>query len=520
MNTKYTHAEGWTRREFLGSSVALGGLTLGGALLGNGMNEAAAAEQCGINGCDYPVDIQDTQKYDYPDKLDPFVPPMQKELGPEEMRITFLGSAFPPSRKVQQMMSIFVEVGPWIPDPNGGFGRAKDSFVFDCGSGVVTNYNSMGISYGRMNKIFLTHLHADHMSDLTSIYCFGPSEDRKSPLYVWGPGPSGITSPKWGKNPRKRYDDGVKALCKHLREAMRWHTESFSFLATRLKNNTDLPTRESWGLPVKPVPVGDDPHDDGYALVPIELKWSEKGGVAYDNPETGVRITHFPVIHTRKGSIGYKLEWKGLSLIYTSDTRPEWTSVDQASGDGGVDVFIHEMILPPELLAMKNVGIDQPDYTNAAFLEGLKMAETVIESSHSPQGNFGYLLSQIHPHPRLTVLAHFPVANDTVACALNSVKNHCPWVVWNPDDPNSSNIIWATDLMVVKVTKDKIEQFSGVVSDYVYGPNDNMPLPQELATPKYHTKDGDMDPTAQLDLSTLIPQENADGTVNYCKNGY
>ena len=28
-----------------------------------------------------------------------------------------------------------------------------------------------------------------------------------------------------------------------------------------------------------------------------------------DNKRTGVKITHFPVIHARKGSIGYKLEW-------------------------------------------------------------------------------------------------------------------------------------------------------------------------------------------------------------------
>ncbi len=33
------------------------------------------------------------------------------------------------------------------------------------------------------------------MSDLTVIYCFGPTADRKSPLFVWVPGRSGIESP-------------------------------------------------------------------------------------------------------------------------------------------------------------------------------------------------------------------------------------------------------------------------------------------------------------------------------------
>jgi len=56
---------------------------------------------------------------------------------------------------------------------------------------VTTNYSAMGISFGRMSKIFLNHLHGDHMGDLAHIYCFGPAFDRKSPLYVWGSGPSG-----------------------------------------------------------------------------------------------------------------------------------------------------------------------------------------------------------------------------------------------------------------------------------------------------------------------------------------
>jgi ribonuclease Z len=281
-----------------------------------------------------------------------------------------------------------------------------------------------------MDKLFISHLHADHMSDLSAIYCFGPSGDRKWPLYIWGQGPSGVKSPT---PPRRLYDDGVKAFCKNLREAMRWHTESFSFLPTSWANYS-VSTRQDWGLPHDPVPVGDDAPDDGYGLVPIELDWTKYGkvpgdNVAYDNPKTGVKITHFPVIHTRKGAIGYKLEWNGLTMIYTSDTRPETRSIDQAKNGGqGVDVFIHEMILPPELLAMKNVGLTfpLPPGTNPAFDAAVQNATNVIDSSHTPQGAFGYLLSQIEPRPRLTVIAHFPVADDTVQCALNSVLAHFP----------------------------------------------------------------------------------------------
>lgn len=468
-------------------------------------------QQCDENACNYPVSpnpdgTDPTQQYSYPKRLSQFTPDMQKQLGEDEMRITFLGTAFPPNREAQQMMSIFVEVGPWVPvaGSDGEIGKATDSFVFDCGAGVLANYSAMGISFGRMDKIFISHLHADHMSDLSAIYCFGPANDRKWPLYVWGQAPSGVLNPA---PPYQLYDDGTIAFCKNLREAMRWHSESFSFLPTSY-HRYPIPTRQDWGTPCDLVPVGDDAPDDGYALVPIQLDWTTYGkmpedNVAYNNPTTGVKITHFPVIHTRKGSMGYKLEWKGLTMIYTSDTRPETRCIDQAKNGGkGVDVFIHEMILPPELLTMKNMGLKEPDYSSAYFRAGVQQTTDIENSSHTPQGAFGYLLSKIHPRPKLTVIAHFPVADDTVKCALRSVKNHIP------DIHEGRDIIWSTDLMVLSVKKTGITQLMGKVSDFTFGAP--MSEPAQLKDPKYPT------PTAQIDTSTeILPGKNT-----YCKNGY
>ncbi len=108
------------------------------------MGNTLATRQRDENGCRYPVDPASTQQYSYPAKLRKFTPDMQPDLADDEMRITFLGTGDPPARIGQRMMSIFVEVGPWVKDPGGGFGRAKDSFVFDCGSGCVANYGAMG----------------------------------------------------------------------------------------------------------------------------------------------------------------------------------------------------------------------------------------------------------------------------------------------------------------------------------------------------------------------------------------
>ena len=162
--------KGITRRDTLKlSGLALGGLAVGGA-------SRAGAECTPTEPC-YPTD-EPTHRYSLFRTLDEFVHP--NPVRSDEMRITFIGSGFPPPRRAQQEMSIFVEVG------DGGGQGQPDQVIFDVGSGVTTNYSAMGIGFGRMNKIFLNHLHGDHMGDLAHIYCFGPAFDRKSPAVRLG----------------------------------------------------------------------------------------------------------------------------------------------------------------------------------------------------------------------------------------------------------------------------------------------------------------------------------------------
>lgn len=449
--------------------------------------------------------------------LDPTTP-----LETNEMRITFMGSMIPlPVRLAQAEMSVFVEVG-WNPDPTDKVyqGRAVDQFVFDCGAGVSANYAASVVGFRRMDKVFINHLHGDHMSDLTHIYTFGPSGDRKSPLYVFGQSPSLLESPT---NSRTYYNDGVSNFCAHLREACRWHSESFSFQPTRYTNFV-APTKSSWGLPHEPVPVSDDPADDGYAMIPITLTWREVG-VAYNNPDTRAKVTHYPVIHARKGSMGYMLEWtppgatKPLTMIYSSDTKPETNSVNLArNGTNGVDVFIHEMVVPPSVWAYKQMGLNAPpDPTNTnaynSYQATVAQLTTVQDSSHTPQGAYGYLLSQISPPPRLAVATHFPVADDTVGSAFTSVQAHCTNIVFGRD------IVWSFDQMVLRVFPDRIVQCRAVVSSYAWNPPVQLST-NAMLTPKYNDGNGNGDAYAQIDLSTSLSRTNLDGSTNWNSNGF
>jgi ribonuclease Z len=96
-------------------------------------------------------------------------------------------------------------------DPNGGFGKATDSFVLDCGAGSMMNYGTMGIALSRTDKIFLCHLHGDHMSDLTPSTASAPPTTAIGPC-TSGAGPVGRGEPSGSP---KYYEDGLNDFCRH-----------------------------------------------------------------------------------------------------------------------------------------------------------------------------------------------------------------------------------------------------------------------------------------------------------------
>ena len=191
--------------------------------------------------------------------------------------------------------------------------------------------------------------------------------------------------------------------------------------------------------------------------------------------------------------------------------------VEQAiNGGNGIDVFIHEMVVPPSVWAYMSMGLEEapaegdPRYDE--FLATTEALTYVQNSSHTSQGAFGYLLSQINPRPRLAVATHFPTSDKTVASAIQSIANHCPETVLG------DNFVCSFDLMVLRVFPDRIEQCRAEVSRFSNCPP--VRIPADMLPPKYHDAQGKSDPYAQIDISSQIPATNANGTVNYRIDGF
>jgi ribonuclease Z len=61
--------------------------------------------------------------------------------------------------------------------------------LFDCGRGATIRLTQAGVALGSVGRLFLTHLHSDHVVQIPDLFLAGwvGVEGRKVPLEVWGP---------------------------------------------------------------------------------------------------------------------------------------------------------------------------------------------------------------------------------------------------------------------------------------------------------------------------------------------
>ena len=65
--------------------------------------------------------------------------------------------------------------------------REGDLFLFDCGEGTQVALRKLNLKWKKINAIFISHTHADHVTGLPGLLMLSSQVDREDPLYIFGP---------------------------------------------------------------------------------------------------------------------------------------------------------------------------------------------------------------------------------------------------------------------------------------------------------------------------------------------
>lgn len=335
-----------------------------------------------------------------------FYAPNSENLGPNEIRVIAAGTGMPTQRMAQAAACFLIELG------NG------DKFIFDIGEGAAERLAALEIPYDYLDKVFIGHLHGDHFGDLGALFVGGGLAGRHNVLRIWGP--SGATP-----------ELGTKAAVEHMEKMFAWD------IAGRL-GQTDI---------------------RGFRTEVHEFDYKKEQVVYRKN---GVTIHAFPAIHAIDGSVSYALDWKGMRIVFSSDTYPNKWFLKYAKG---ADLAIHEcFIAVPDL-------VEKFRLTPEAALQ-------VGTQIHTAPEAFGKVMSMAQP--RHAVAYHFFKDTDTTGPILERIRK-------TYDGPVSL----AEDHMVWNITKDEIRERVALVNEHSWNP----PMVTEAVPP---------DPNDRMDYSPEI----------------
>lgn len=65
--------------------------------------------------------------------------------------------------------------------------RDGDLFLFDGGEGTQVSLKRLNLKWKKIDAIFVSHTHADHVTGLPGILMLSAQVDRSEPLYIYGP---------------------------------------------------------------------------------------------------------------------------------------------------------------------------------------------------------------------------------------------------------------------------------------------------------------------------------------------
>jgi ribonuclease Z len=193
--------------------------------------------------------------------------PGTEALAKDEIRVIACGTGMPAARRGQAATCFLIEAG------NG------EKFLFDIGTGSMANIAALMIPYQYLDKVFLSHLHTDHMGDILGLWAGGWTAGRPNALRIWGP--SGSTP-----------EMGTAYAMEHMLKFVNWDKVTREYKVASLPGSLDV----------------------------TEFDYSIPDQVIYQ--QNGVTIRSYPAIHIGDGPVSFLFEYAGIKVFFSGDTVP------------------------------------------------------------------------------------------------------------------------------------------------------------------------------------------------------
>jgi ribonuclease Z len=206
--------------------------------------------------------------------------------------------------------------------------------VVDAGTGGARNLQRFGFAPGRVDALFLTHFHSDHIDGLGELALLRwTGAARETPLPVHGP--AGVEEVVEGFGLAYRQDAAYRTA----------------------HHGPAVAPPSGAGMTAHPFA----PPAPGQALPVFE--------------QDGLRVSAFAVEHEPvRPAVGYRFEYGGRSVVVSGDTRK---SANLEALSRGADLLVHEALAPQLVERMKaaataagranvaKIAADIPDYHTA-----------------------------------------------------------------------------------------------------------------------------------------------------------
>jgi ribonuclease BN (tRNA processing enzyme) len=217
-------------------------------------------------------------------------------------------------------------------------------FVVDCGRGCPSAFVSAGLDFTRLEAVFLTHLHVDHLGDLPGMILY-PWGVRGSvpPLRVYGPSrPAELPEGDAVFHRVTTIDPelpapGTADLVEHILAAFAYHLNVMP-LDARMPDAGSLVRGFDLSVAPGPVPV-----------------------MVFE--DDAVRVTAVAVMHGRAvPALAYRFDTADGSVVFSGDTAASDNLIALAQG---ADILVHQVA---DLDYLRRHGTDEAELTRMAAL--------------------------------------------------------------------------------------------------------------------------------------------------------